>query len=169
MEGDFTIEERNTKEEMIPMEIERKFWIDTLPDLPEERRSDVYQGYLCTEPVELRIRKRVEAGGETVYQICVKSIGKLSRHEVETELSRAQFEELESMLDKPLIHKEFHAYRLSDGHLLECSIVDGGAFSYAEVEFESEEAALTWTPLDCLGKETTYEQGVSMRDYWKSR
>ena len=83
MEGYFTIEERNTKEEMIPMEIERKFWIDTLPDLPEERRSDVYQGYLCTEPVELRIRKRVEAGGETVYQICVKSIGKLSRHEVE--------------------------------------------------------------------------------------
>ena len=169
MEGYFTIEERNTKEEMIPMEIERKFWIDTLPDLPEERRSDVYQGYLCIEPVELRIRKRVEAGGETVYQICVKSIGKLSRHEVETELSRAQFEELESMLDKPLIHKEFHAYRLSDGHLLECSIVDGGAFSYAEVEFESEEAALAWTPLDCLGKETTYEQGVSMRDYWKSR
>ena len=169
MEGYFTIEERNTKEEMIPMEIERKFWIDTLPDLPEERRSDVYQGYLCTEPVELRIRKRVEAGGETVYQISVKSIGKLSRHEVETELSRAQFEELESMLDKPLIHKEFHAYRLSDGHLLECSIVDGGAFSYAEVEFESEEAALAWTPLDCLGKETTYEQGVSMRDYWKSR
>ena len=76
------------------MEIERKFWIDTLPELPEERRSDVYQGYLCTEPVELRIRKRVEAGGEIVYQLCVKSIGKLSRHEVETELSRAPFEEL---------------------------------------------------------------------------
>ena len=94
------------------MEIERKFWIDTLPELPEERRSDVYQGYLCTEPVELRIRKRVEAGGEIVYQLCVKSIGKLSRHEVETELSRAQFEELASMLDKPLIHKEYHAYRL---------------------------------------------------------
>ena len=41
MGGYFTIEERKTKEEMIPMEIERKFWIDTLPDLPEERRSDV--------------------------------------------------------------------------------------------------------------------------------
>ena len=159
MGGYFTIEERKTKEEMIPMEIERKFWIDTLPDLPEERRSDVYQGYLCTEPVELRIRKRVEAGGEMMYQLCVKSIGKLSRHEVETELSREQFEELASMLDKPLIHKEFHAYRLSDG----------GVFSYAEVEFASEADALAWIPLDCLGKETTYEQGVSMRDYWKNR
>lgn len=152
------------------MEIERKFWIESLPDLPEERRSDVYQGYLCTEPVELRIRKRVEQGGcNSVYQLCVKSIGKLSRHEVETELTREQFEELEGMLDKPLIHKEYHAYRLSDGHLLECSIVDEGVFSYAEVEFESEEAALAWQPLPCLGKETTYETGVSMRDYWKER
>ena len=169
MGGYFTIEERKTKEELFPMESERKFWIDTLPELPEERRSAVYQGYLCTEPVELRIRKRVEAGGEIVYQLCVKSIGKLSRHEVETELSRAQFEELASMLDKPLIHKEYHAYRLRDGHLLECSIVDGGVFSYAEVEFASEADAMAWTPLDCLGKETTYEQGMSMRDYWKNR
>ena len=152
MGGYFTIEERKTKEELFPMEIERKFWIDTLPEL-----------------VELRIRKRVEAGGEIVYQLCVKSIGKLSRHEVETELSRAQFEELASMLDKPLIHKEYHAYRLRDGHLLECSIVDGGVFSYAEVEFASEADAMAWTPLDCLGKETTYEQGMSMRDYWKNR
>ena len=61
----------------------------------------MYQGYLCTEPVELRIRKRVEAGGETVYQICVKSIGKLSRHEGGDRTESPQFEELESMLDKP--------------------------------------------------------------------
>lgn len=152
------------------MEIERKFWIDALPDFPEERRSDVYQGYLCTEPVEVRIRRRADSDvPRTVYQICVKSIGKLSRHEVETELTQAQFEELTQMLDKPLIHKEYHAYRLPDGHLLECSIVDGGVFSYAEVEFASEAEALAWEPLPCLGKETTYEQGVSMREYWRSR
>lgn len=152
------------------MEIERKFWIDALPDFPEARRSDVYQGYLCTEPVEVRIRKRLDSGAaQAVYQICVKSIGKLSRHEVETELTQAQFKELEQMLEQPLIHKEYHAYYLPDGHLLECSIVDGGVFSYAEVEFESEEAALAWEPLACLGKETTYETGVSMRAYWKSR
>ena len=34
------------------MEIERKFWIQSLPDLPEENCSAVDQGYLCTEPVE---------------------------------------------------------------------------------------------------------------------
>lgn len=47
--------------------------------------------------------------------------------------------------------------------------MDEGVFSYAEVEFASEEEALRWEPLDCLGKETTYEPGVSMRDYWKDR
>ena len=60
------------------MEIERKFWIETLPDLPEESCSDVYQGYLCTAPVELRIRKRQDRKtGQVRYQLCVKSIGKL--------------------------------------------------------------------------------------------
>ena len=152
------------------MEIERKFWIHTLPNLPEESCSDIYQGYLCTEPVELRIRKRQDwQTGQTHYQLCIKSVGMLSRHEVETELSQGQFEELAGMLDQSLIHKEYHAYRLEDGHVLECSIVDGGVFSYAEVEFASEEEALAWKPLDCLGKETTYEPGVSMREYWNSR
>ena len=156
------------------MEIERKFWIDTLPELPEERRSDVYQGYLCTEPVELRIRKRVEAGGEIVYQLCVKSIGKLSRHEVETELSRAQFEELASMLDKPLIHKERRGYRLPGGLTLEVNCVDPDlptAFWYAEVEFETEAQALAWDPAaaglaDYLHDECTGKPGSSMGEYW---
>lgn len=152
------------------MEIERKFWIQTLPDLPEENCSAVDQGYLCTEPVELRIRRRKEQKtGLTSYQLCIKSIGALSRHEVETALTQAQFEELAGMLEQPLIHKEYHTYRLEDGHLLECSIVDHGVFSYAEVEFASEEEALRWRPLDCLGKETTYETGVSMREYWNTR
>lgn len=152
------------------MEIERKFWIDALPDLPEERRSEIDQGYLCTAPVELRIRRREELDtGEVSYRLCIKSIGQLSRHEVETPLDREQFEELAGMLEQPFIHKEFHAYRLPDGYLLECSIVDGGVFSYAEVEFPSEEEALAWQPIDCLGKETTYEQGVSMREYWNRR
>lgn len=152
------------------MEIERKFWIHALPDLPEASCSDVYQGYLCTKPVELRIRKRQDRQtGQTRYQLCIKSIGQLSRHEVENDLSQAQFEELADMLDQPLIHKEYHAYQLEDGHILECSIVDGGVFSYAEVEFASEEEALCWKPLECLDRETTYEPGVSMREYWKRR
>ena len=152
------------------MEIERKFWIDRLPDLPEVRHSEIEQAYLCTAPVELRIRRRRELDtGEVTYRLCIKSIGTLSRHEVETPLSREQYEELESMLDQPPIRKEFHTYRLEDGRILECSIVDNGVFSYAEVEFPTEEEALSWQPPDFLGKETTYEKGVSMREYWNKR
>ena len=84
-----------TKKRGQNMEIERKFWIQSLPDLPEENCSAVDQGYLCTEPVELRIRRRKEQKtGLTSYQLCIKSIGALSRHEVETALTQAQFEEL---------------------------------------------------------------------------
>ncbi len=152
------------------MEIERKFWMESLPDLPEEQSSEMEQGYLCTTPVELRIRRRRDQRtGETRYHLCIKSIGALSRHEVETDLSEAQFYELASMLDQPMIHKEYHAYRLNDGHILECSIVDHGVFSYAEVEFTSEEEALAWQPIAGLGKETTYQKGVSMREYWNTR
>jgi CYTH domain-containing protein len=145
------------------MEIERKFWIQSLPTLPEIRSSDIEQGYLCTEPVELRIRRQKNRITEiTTYQLCIKSMGLLSRHEVETELSQAQFEELADMLEQPLICKEYHAYQLEDGYVLECSVVDQGVFSYAEVEFPSEAAALAWNPLSCLGRETTYERGVNM-------
>lgn len=152
------------------VEIERKFWIQSLPDLPEVSSSDVDQGYLCTTPVEVRIRRRRDRlTGWNRYQLCVKSVGVLSRNEVETDLLQEQFEELAGMLDQPLIHKEYHAYRLEDGNLLECSIVDHGAFSYAEVEFPSEEAALSWKPLSWLGEETTYQKGVSMREYWETR
>ena len=38
------------------MEIERKFLIDKLPDLPVLSQKTVYQGYLYTAPIDLRIR-----------------------------------------------------------------------------------------------------------------
>ena len=91
--------------------------------------------------------------------------------ELKTEISKDQFEELCLLLEpgRELIHKDYRAYRLEDGHILECSIVDGGAFSYAEVEFESEEAANAWQPIGCLGRETTYESGFKMKHYWHTK
>lgn len=153
------------------MEIERKFWLEAFPeDLPLVRRLQVWQGYLYTDPNEVRIRKSVEEDtGRTYYRLCIKSGGDLSRAEVETELSEEQFQQLRSLLEpgKELIHKDYRAYRLPDGLLLECSIVDGGVFSYAEVEFDSEAAARAWTPPACLGRETTWERGFKMKHYWR--
>ena len=151
------------------MEIERKFKLIEFPHLPEVAFLDQWQGYLATDP-EVRIR-RTENHTESIetYILCIKSVGDLVRHEVETEITREQFEELASMLDYPLIHKELHAYRLPDGHVLECSRVDDGAFSYAEVEFASVEEANAWTPPEWLGREMTYEKGFKMRQYWSDR
>ena len=73
------------------------------------------------------------------------------------------------MLAYPLIHKQLNAYHLPDGHIIECSIVDGGAFAYAEVEFGSVEEARSWTPPEWLGREMTYEKGFKMRSYWSDR
>ena len=155
------------------MEIERKFWLDRFPeDLTLVKRLQTWQGYLYTDPAEVRIRRsRVEDTGEEYYRLCIKSQGDLSRHEVETPLTKEQFEELCLLLEpgKKLIHKDYRAYDLGDGLTLECSVVDEGAFAYAEVEFESEAAARAWQPLDCLGRETTYESGFKMKQYWHNR
>ncbi len=151
------------------MEIERKFKLIEFPSLPEVAFLDQWQGYLATDP-EVRIRRTENhTEGIETYILCIKSVGDLVRHEVETEITREQFEELASMLDYPLIHKELHAYRLPDGHVMECSRVDDGAFSYAEVEFASVEEANAWIPPEWLGREMTYEKGFKMRQYWSDR
>lgn len=155
------------------MEIERKFWLKRFPEgLPLVTRLQTWQGYLYTDPLEVRIRRsRCEDTGEEYYRLCIKSQGDLARHEVETPLDKEQFEELCLLLEpgKALIHKDYRAYDLGDGLTLECSVVDGGAFSYAEVEFDSEQAAMAWQPLDCLGRETTYASGFKMKRYWHDR
>lgn len=151
------------------LEIERKFKLTEFPDLPELARLDQWQGYLAVDP-EVRVRKTVDhTGGTENYILCIKSVGNLVRHEIETALTKEQFEELATMLDYPLIHKELHAYRLPCGHILECSQVDEGAFSYAEVEFGTVEEAEDWTPPEFLGREMTYETGFKMRNYWSDR
>lgn len=153
------------------MEIERKFWIDQFPtDYPCLVHKRTEQGYLTIDPVEVRIRGAENCDtGEKTYRLTIKSKGELARHEVETALDEGQYQELKSLLDKPMIRKDYRAYRLPDGYTLECSIVDDGVFAYAEVEFPTQEEAERWQPLPCLGRETTYEKGFKMHTYWQNR
>lgn len=151
------------------MEIERKFKLPAFPDLPEYARLDQYQGYLSVSP-EVRIRHTVNhTQDKETYILCIKGMGNLVRREVETDITKEQFEELTTMLDYPLIHKEMRVYRLPGDLLLECSVVDEGAFAYAEVEFPTKEEALAWEKPDYLGEEMTYVEGFRMRSYWSNR
>ena len=80
----------------------------------------------------------------------------------------------EKIIGKPLIKKVRRSYRLPDGAVLEVNHVDEGlptAFWYAEVEYPTVEAALSWQPAACglvayLNDEVTNQPGQSMGAYW---
>lgn len=152
-------------------EIERKFLIDAFPEqLPLLESATVWQGYISSDPV-VRIRKKETADAVT-YRLCFKSKGTLVRTEVEMDLTAEKFDALSTLLEVPLIRKDFRVYALEDGKRLECSLVDRDAptaFYYAEVEFTSEQEANTFVPPAFLGEEKTEDPAFTMSQYWKRK
>lgn len=146
------------------MEIERKFLLSRLPDLTPEARAVVHQGYLSLEP-EIRVRRYVPEEGEPVYTLTVKGEGTLSREEIETEISEEFFRKAERLIGKPLVRKDYSRYRF-EGHILECSLVDG-SFLYGEVEFGTEKEALSYVWPFEGAVEITYEKDYKMKNYWR--
>lgn len=91
-------------------EIERKFLIEEFPDLPLLEEAEAFQGYLSVEPV-VRIRKKVSKE-KTSYVLCFKGKGRLCRKEIELDLPKETFDELEELLEIPMIRKEYRVYAL---------------------------------------------------------
>lgn len=152
------------------LEIERKFLIDSFPELPVWEEKHMWQGYLATAPV-VRIRRTQTADAASCV-LCIKGEGSLIRKEIELPLSREQFEELAGLLEGPMIEKIQRVYQLPGGLKLECNCVDRDrppAFWYAEVEFPTKEAGMAFEPPAFLGKEVTEQSGFSMREYWLRR
>ena len=145
-------------------EIERKWLMEGFPALAHEAELRQVQGYLCFEPSTVRIRKTTDSGAESCV-LTIKGKGMMSRTEVEVSLDQAQYDVLVPLLAAPMAQKRLRTYALPGGHMLECSLVDEGeadAFYYAEVEFESEEAAKNFAPPAWLGREVTEEPGFTM-------
>ena len=88
------------------LEIERKFLIDSFPELPVWEEKRMWQGYLATAPV-VRIRRTQTADAASCV-LCIKGEGSLIRKEIELPLSREQFEELAGLLEGPM--KKFSGY-----------------------------------------------------------
>ena len=150
------------------MEIERQFLITEFPDLPEIYSAQVWQGYLSTAPV-VRIRRFSPPHGDDRYELTVKGKGTLVRAEVNIPIEAAQYEEMSGLLRREPIHKDYRVYELPGGLRLECSAVDAGTdhgFMYAEVEFDSVEAANAFVPPSFLGREMTEVRNFSMSAYW---
>ena len=170
---------RNGKRKVGNMEIERKFLLKEMPredQLPQgwqpAGRAQVWQGYLYFLAPVVRIRYRIKDDGTEDWKLCIKGPGTLARAEVETPLTRQQYEELCAMLPIPPVKKEFACYRLPDGRLLECSRVDPESpriFCYAEVEFASEQEARDFVPPPQLGRDVTEEPYYAMASYWSRK
>jgi len=158
------------------MEIERKWLVNGWPKgLVQTEAFTMRQGYVTVRPT-VRIREEAPAGGETKYILCFKSQGGLAREEVETEIPKQTFDEVaQKIIARPLIEKVRRGYALPGGLVLEVNLVDAGQpgeFMYAEVEFETVEAARAWQPNGCglaeyLTNEVTDTPGQSMGAYWE--
>ena len=132
------------------------------------RRGWVRQGYICTRPV-VRIRVTEWENNELSYVLCFKGKGSLARQETEIALTPQTFNELAALLRGPFIQKDYRVYRLPDGHLLECSLVDAGkptSYMFAEIEFDSEAEALAYPAPPQVGPEIT-GKGLGMAHYWE--
>lgn len=155
------------------MEIERRWLVETWPDLTPASTFFMEQGYFVTHPA-IRIRQEALQGGDTGYVLCFKGGAGLVREEIEMEVDQGRYQRLRAMIGKPMIQKEQRRYSLPGGLTLEVNSVDPQletGFFYAEVEFPDEASALAWTPpgelAPYLSNEVTGQPGESMAAYWQ--
>lgn len=134
-------------------EIERKWLVRDLPDLSGVPGTEISQGYIAVaaDGTEVRLRQKGAAFFQTI-----KSDGGLVRGEIEIPLSQEQFDALWGVTAGRRVEKI--RYELShDGHTIELDVFRGSltGLVIAEVEFQSREAALDFSPPAWFGAEVT--------------
>jgi CYTH domain-containing protein len=120
------------------MEIERKFLLERIPDgLDLGSGTLIEQGYLFTEPAELRLRRRGEQ-----FRLTVKTSGTEAREEWESEIPEWVWQALWTHTEGKRVTKTRYVIE-RDGHALELDVYHGDLerLIILECEFESLEAA----------------------------
>lgn len=132
------------------MEIERKFLIKELPDLSKYEYHDIEQAYVLTNPV-IRARKK-----DSSYILTVKGQGKMAREEFELPLTEEAFAQLKSKAEGIVITKRRYLIPYGE-YTIELDIFGGSltGLNMAEVEFESVEAAESFTGPDWFAEDVT--------------
>ena len=132
-------------------EIERKYLVKQVPEnLASYPFHEIEQGYLCTEPV-VRIRRQDEE-----YYLTYKSKGLMIREDYNLPLTKDAYFHLREKIDGRLISKRRYLIPL-DPYTIELDVFHSPKddLILAEVEFPSEEDALTFTPPDWFGEDVT--------------
>ena len=133
------------------MEIERKFLIKALPDnLDSYPCLHIEQGYLNVNPV-VRIRKQNDE-----YVLTYKGKGMMAREEYNLPLNKESYVHLKSKCDGNIISKRRYLIPLN-GLTIELDVFDApfAPLTLAEVEFDSVEAAYTFSPPDWFAEDVT--------------
>jgi CYTH domain-containing protein len=139
-----------------PVEVERKWLVQDLPDLSGHKGQEVIQGYiaLTVDGTEVRLRQT-----EGKFFQTVKSEGGLVRDEIEIELTKDQFEALWGATVGRRLKKT--RYTLPwDGKEVELDVYDDSlaGLIIAEVEFMSASASAQFAPPQWLGAEVTEDR-----------
>ena len=136
------------------MEIERKYLLKKLPDnLDTYRHRHLEQGYLCTAPV-VRIRK-----DDDRYELTYKSGGMMVRQEYNLLLTKESYEHLKKKVDGRLITKKRYMIPY-EKYMIELDVFENdlAPLVLAEVEFETEGEANSFTPPEWFGKDVTFSK-----------
>lgn len=135
------------------MEIERKYLIDRLPDnLEAYPRKKIEQAYLNTAPV-VRIRRQDED-----YFLTYKGSGMMVREEYNLPLNKESYEHLREKADGIILSKTRYLIPLDEKLTIELDVFDAPYENLylAEVEFETEEEAVNFTPPSWFGEDVTF-------------
>ena len=134
------------------MEIERKYLIRQLPFSPESYPFHlIQQAYLNTDPV-IRIRRE-----DNSYYLTYKSKGLMTREEYNLPLTKESYKHMRPKADGILISKTRYLIPEKGGLTIELDVFDvpyEGLY-LAEVEFSSEEQALSYNPPAWFGEDVT--------------
>jgi adenylate cyclase len=139
-----------------PVEVERKWLVQDLPDLSGHKSQEVIQGYiaLAADGTEVRLRQTDGKFFQTV-----KSEGGLVRDEIEIELTKDQFESLWGATAGRRLKKT--RYTLPwEGKKVEIDVYHDSlaGLIIAEVEFTSASASTRFVPPPWLGTEVTEDK-----------
>lgn len=156
-----------TTEKPMSQEIERKFILDEFPERENLKPIKIRQGYLAistTEKTEVRLRQADER-----YTLTVKKGDGMVRQELETTLTKEQFESLWPGTAGRRIVKQ--RYVLTGNYQMEIDVYETPlkGLLIAEIEFETEADANAFIPPSWMKHEVTHLNFMKNKNLFQFR
>lgn len=151
------------------IEIERKWLLTKVPDDLNLLSVGTVEQLYFPGDADIRIRKTMMDDSNRCT-LDVKGDGDLTRTELKKEISVEEYNQLAAIIGKEPLKKQYYRYDVGLKNVLEVSVVDTGtdwSFIYAEIEFDSEEKANSYTLPIPDAIDITYASEYKMKNVWK--